>query len=263
MESKNKNLKGVYVYKTPAGATLYRASVTKSGRHISLGSYANEKKASDAYKCALKVLENGSISLNDFQDFKSLKYEKAVILINFRDNDIYFGTPIYLRKDYFNYHLSPDIIFSFDLDDLFYFSSHKISKRGGHYFVADYGSQISIGSRFGLKPYSVTGRDFNFINGDIYDYRRENLDIINSYYGVIPEKKGYTARIHTSGYTKVGTYDSALEAAIAYNKAVDILKKSTNAKNFPENYIDEVSGKVYAEIYNSISINQRITQIRK
>ena len=254
----SKTPKGVYIYRTPSGTVLYRASVTKNGRHISLGSYQNEKKAAAAYKCANKVLENVSITLNDFQDFKNLKYEKAVILINFRDNGIYFGTPIYIKKDYFNYYLSPDIVFTFDLDDLFYFSSHKISKRGGHFFVADYGSQISIGSRFGLKPYSVIGRDYSFINGDIYDFRRENLEIMNTYHGVIREKKGYTARIHTSGYTKIGTYDTALEAAIAYNKAVDILKKRSDAKNFPENYIDEVSGKVYAEIYNSLIINPKL-----
>jgi len=259
MNSRDKKTsKGVYIYKTPAGTILYRASVTKNGRHISLGSYPSEKKASEAYKCAIKVLENVSITLNDFQDFKCLKYEKAVILINLRDNDFYFGTPIYLKKDYFNYHLSPDVIFTFDLEDLFYFSSHKISKRGGHFFVADYGSQLSIGSRFGLKPYSVVGRDCNFINGDIFDYRRENLEILNTYHGVIREKKGYTARIHTSGYTKIGTYETALEAAIAYNKAVDIMKKKDNTKNYPENYIDEVSGKIYAEIYNNIIINPKL-----
>jgi hypothetical protein len=98
------------------------------------------------------------------------------------------------------------------------------------------------------------GRDCRFINGDELDYRRSNLEILNTYHGVIQGPGGkYIARIHTSGYTKIGEYDSALEAAIAYNKAVDNLKKTSN-KNFPENYIDEVSGKVYAEIYNSIKL---------
>ncbi len=250
-------MKGVYITKTASGKVLYRASVTKSGRHISLGSYPSEKKAHQAYLEAVRILENNSISPDDFQVFRHLKYEKAVILINFRDNGLYFGTPIYLRKDYFNYYLDSERVFTFDLEDLFYFSSHKISARGGHYFVADYGSQISVGSRFGLKPYSVAGRDCRFINSDPFDYRRENLEITNTYHGVIksPDGKGYIARIHTSGYTKIGLYDSALEAAIAYNKAVDSLKKKPGAKNFPENYIDEISGKVYAEIYNSISIN--------
>lgn len=251
--------KGVYVYVTPSGKTLYRASVTKNGRHISLGSYPSEDKAHKAYVTALKVLEDVSISLNDFQDFKALKYEKAVILINLRDNGIYFGTPIYLKKGYFNYHLTKDIVFTFDIEDLFYFSSHKISKRGRHFFVADYGSQLSIGARFGLKAYSVEERDCRFINGDNLDFRRSNLEILNTYHGVVPAKdgKGYTARIHTSGYTKIGTYDSALEAAIAYNKAVDIIKK-TSSKQYPENFIDEVSGKIYAEIYNSLEINPNI-----
>ena len=182
-----------------------------------------------------------------------------MILINLRDNGIYFGTPIYLKKGYFNYHLTKDIIFTFDIEDLFYFSSHKISKRGRHFFVADYGSQISVGARFGLKAYSVEGRDCRFINGDNLDFRRSNLEILNTYHGVIlsPDGKSYIARIHTSGYTKIGTYPTALEAAIAYNKAVDILSRSS-AKNFPLNYIDEVSGKVYAEIYNEIQINPSI-----
>ena len=257
MNSSDKNLKGVYIHTTPAGTTLYRASVTVKGKHISLGSYKSEKEAHAAYKNALKVLENVNITPNDFQELKKIKYEKAVILMNLRDNGLYFKTPIYLRKDYFNYYLDNDTVFSFDRDDLFYFSSHKISKRGGHYFVADYGSQISVGSRFGLKPYSVAGRDCNFLNGDTLDFRRSNLEITNTYHGVIqnPKGPGYIARIHTSGYTKIGVYPSALEAAIAYNKAVDILKKSSS-KNYPENYIDEVSGKVYAEIYNNINIQQ-------
>ncbi|MCR4791457.1 MAG: hypothetical protein K5871_01765 [Lachnospiraceae bacterium] len=256
-KAKKEALKGVYIAGTASGRILYRASLTKNGRHISLGSYPTEKKAHLAYEEASKLLENNSISLNDFQVFENLAFEKAVILINYRDNGLYFGTPIYLRKEYFNYYLDHDRVFTFDLDDLFYFSSHKITARGGHYFVADYGSQVSIGSRFGLKPYSVVGRDCRFINSDPFDYRRENLEITNTYHGVIPspDGKGYIARLHTSGYTKIGTYDSALEAAIAYNKALDIVKKRPGAKNFPENYIDEVSGKVYAEIYNSVSIN--------
>ncbi|MBP1584868.1 MAG: hypothetical protein ILP17_04170 [Lachnospiraceae bacterium] len=242
--------------RTASGKTLYRASVTRNGRHISLGSYPSEKHAALAYQDAISILENNSISLDDFQVFSHLKYEKAVILINFRDNGIYFGTPIYLRKDYFNYFLSADQVFTFDLDDLFYFASHKISSRGGHYFVADYGSQITLGSRFGLKPYSVAGKDCVFINHDPFDLRRENLEILNTYHGVIlsPDKRSYIARIHTSGYTKIGTYPTALEAAIAYNKAVDILTRNSS-KNYPVNYIDEVSGKVYAEIYNSLTIN--------
>ena len=96
-------LKGVYITRTASGKTLYRASVTRNGRHISLGSYPSEKHAALAYQDAISILENNSISLDDFQVFSHLKYEKAVILINFRDNGIYFGTPIYLRKDYFNY----------------------------------------------------------------------------------------------------------------------------------------------------------------
>ena len=259
----NSNLpKGVYITVTPAGKTLYRASVTHRGRHISLGSYPSVKKAHSAYLSAAQILQNNSITLNDFQDFRALKYEKAVSLINFRDNGLYFRTPIYLRKDHFNYYLSPDEMFSFDLEDLFYFASHSIQKRGGHFFVSDYGSQITLGTRFGLKTYSVTGRDNHFINGDDMDFRRINLEISNIYHGVVlsDDKRSYIARIHTSGYTRIGVYPTALEAAIAYNKAVDILRKKGSDKKFPENYIGEISGKVYAEIYNSLTVNPRLSQ---
>ena len=43
-------------------------------------------------------------------------------------------------------------------------------KRGGHLFVADYGMQINIMSRYGIKNYAVLGKDYRFINEDTYDY---------------------------------------------------------------------------------------------
>ena len=53
-------LKGVYITKTSAGKILYRASVTRCGRHISLGSYPSEKSANLAYQDAISILENTS-----------------------------------------------------------------------------------------------------------------------------------------------------------------------------------------------------------
>ena len=35
-----------------------------------------------------------------------------------------------------SYYLSPSHVLKFDPDDLFYYSSHKIMRRGNHYFVA-------------------------------------------------------------------------------------------------------------------------------
>ena len=65
-ENNAKIPKGVYITETVTGKVLYRASVTKASRHISLGSYPDVKKAHKAYLTALKVLENNSISLTLF-----------------------------------------------------------------------------------------------------------------------------------------------------------------------------------------------------
>ena len=60
----------------------------------------------------------------------------------------------------------------------------------------------------------------------------------------------------------MGRYPLEIEAAIAYNKAVDILKKNGLNKNFPQNYIEELSPRKYAEIYTSLTISPRILEYR-
>ena len=96
---------------------------------------------------------------------ESLPFEKVVILINYRDNNIYIKNPIYLFNNYFVYYLNQSTILKFDKDDLFYYSSHKIQYRGGHLFVSDYGMQYNILNRYGIKPYAVKGKDYatNFV----------------------------------------------------------------------------------------------------
>ena len=86
-----------------------------------------------------------------------------MILINFRDNGIYFGTPIYARPKFFYYYLSPVDVLKFDIDDLFYYSSRKIMKRGEHLFVADYGMQVNILNRYGIRSFAVAGKDYLFL----------------------------------------------------------------------------------------------------
>ena len=97
---------------------------------------------------------------------------------------------------------------------------------------------------------------------DSTDFRRENLEILNTYHGVTREqKKGqyvYTVRIHVNGNILVGRYQDELEAAIAYNKAIDVLKKNGIQKNYTPNYIDGLSPSRYAEIYTSLSISPRL-----
>lgn len=135
-------------------------------------------------------------------------------------------------------------------------------RKQGYLFVADYGMQINILSRYGIKNYAVSGKDYIHINGDSTDYRYENIKIINPYYGVKEIMKGgktkYLSKILIRGTYQIGVYDSAEEAAIAYNKAIDILKKNGINKNYESNYIVSLSPREYASIYSEIIISPKI-----
>lgn len=249
---------GVFCAKKKDGTIYYRSSLTYRGKHISLGSYSTSAQAHEAYKVGRLILSS-DIDISGYTQDSPLDFEKWVVLLNFKNNGIYIGTPVYLGQRLFYYYLTPDIILKFDMDDLFYYSSHKIMQRGGHLFVADYGSQITLLTRYGAKPYAVEGADYSFMNGDKYDYRRQNLKISNRYHGVIAGQKGkFRARIHLNGYFNIGEYSTALEAAIAYNKAIDIVKKLGCNKGFLPNYIDEIPPRQYADIYFKTEISEKI-----
>lgn len=254
---------GVYETKKKDGSVYYRTSVTINAKHISLGSYAKKKDAENAYKAARKLLES-DVTLSDYDRFSALYFEKFVILLNLRDNHIYFPMPVYLKNRFFYYYLDEDTFFIFDREDLFYYTSHKIQRRGGHLFVSDFGMQVSLLSRYDIRPYAVEGRDYRFRNGNNFDLRRENIEIINPYIGVIksetPKGTVYTVKIHVKGNYTVGTYSSATEAAIAYNKAADILKQHGIDKNYGINYVEGISAKEYAEIYSSVSVSKSISE---
>ena len=258
-------LPGVYVDKKKNGELNFRASITVNGKHISLGSYENEIQAAATYALASEILNNRCFSCLNYDINCPIKYEKYVTLINLRDNKLYFSNPIYMHNRYFSYFYSPFEELKFDMDDLFYFSQHKIMCRGNHYFVADYGNQISVKERFGIKSFAVEGRDFLFVNSDSLDFRRENIKIINNYYGVSRIgnnlKPQYKTTIHVRSNYIVGTYEDELEAAIAYNKAADILKRNGCQKNFFQNYIDKISNKEYAEIYSKVKISDKIISL--
>lgn len=264
----NMNIKyeGVFPAVKKNGEVYFRASLTHKRKHVSLGSFSTAQEAHLAYLEGLRILKDSAYTLACYSKNSPLAFEKWVCLINFRDNGLYFGNPIYIVKRMFYYYLSPSVTLKFDPDDLFYYSSHKIMCRGNHYFVADYGSQVSIVSRYGIKPYAVEGRDFRFINGDPTDFRRENLEILNIYNGVtLEQKKGryiYTVRIHLKGNYLVGRYASEEEAAIAYNKAIDILKKNGVTKNFTPNYVENVPPRKYAEIYTNLTISPSIYEYK-
>lgn len=264
--SVSKPEKGVFQAKKKDGTVYYRASLTYRRKHISLGSFSDPEQAHRAYLEGTLLLSDPRSNLLSYSQRSQLPFEKWVVLLNFRDNGLYFGTPIYLGRKMFSYYLSPTRVLKFDLDDLFYFSSHKIMCRGNHYFVADYGMQLSIAARYGIMSYAVPGRDYHFRNGDPLDFRRDNLEILNAYRGVSLEtKKGrslYAARIHIRGNYVVGRYGTSLEAAVAYNKAIDILKKNGLKKEFQPNYIEDLSPAGYAEIYSQVKISPKIMEYR-
>lgn len=257
-----KKLTGVFSTKKKNGELYYRSSITYQKKHISLGSFLKEMEAHEAYLEADRILKNPQLSIDHYQPH-ALSFEKAVILFNFRDNDMYIGTPIYIRNRFFQYYFSRELVLTFDIDDLFYYSSHKIMKRGGHFFVADYGMQVNILNRYGIKNFGVKNRDYVFKNGDDTDFRYENIQIINRYHGVLQVKKDgntfYKVKIHIKGDYTVGYYPDEITAAIAYNKAADIVKQKGYDKNFPVNFIEHLLPSQYADIYSQVQISPAIT----
>lgn len=265
-KAKQQHPDGVFQASRKNGEPYFRASLTYRRKHISLGSFSTPEEAHAAYLEGRRILADTACTPETYREESMLPFEKWVCLANFRDNGLYFGNPIYIGKRMFYYYLSPSRVLKFDPDDLFYYSSHKIMCRGNHYFVADYGLQVSIVSRYGIKPYAREGRDYRFINGDSDDFRRENLEILNTYHGITSEQKNgqysYTVRIHIRGNYIVGRYDDAITAAIAYNKAIDVLHKNGVKKKFLPNYIENLSPSKYAEIYSSLQISKKVLDYR-
>lgn len=255
-------LPGVYEAIKKDGTLYYRTSITYRNKHISLGSYTTEDMANHVYLMATDILRHNKYGMDDYKLSYGLSYDKWVVLINFRDNGMYFKNPVYLKSKFFIYYYNKKILLKFDIDDLFYYAHHKIMKRGGHLFVSDYGMQVNILSRYGIKNYAVLGRDYRFVNGDETDYRYGNIEIINRYHGVIKDIiKGlptFTTKIHIHGDFIVGRYKSEIEAAIAYNKAATLLKSKGVHKEFPENYISEIDEIEYARIYHMVRISKKI-----
>ncbi|EOS78576.1 hypothetical protein C819_00176 [Lachnospiraceae bacterium 10-1] len=257
------NPPGVFSASKKDGTIYYRASITHKKKHISLGSYPTALLAYGAYLEGTAILDGESLTITDYSCHRILPFAKWICLINYRDNRIYFANPIYIRKNYFEYYLSEDLILKFDIDDLFYYSSHKIMVRGRHFFVSDYGMQVNILNRYGIKNYAVKDRDYRFVNDDDLDFRYDNIEIFNIYHGVTRKntKKGirYVAKIHIKGNYTIGIYESDIEAAIAYNKAIDLLKKAGVNKNFSVNYLENLSPSAYADIYSKLHISSKIT----
>lgn len=256
-------MQGVTTYKTKKGITTYRANITYHSKHVSLGSYLSITQAHLAYTEACAILASNQYTIDQSFDSFTLYYDKIISLLNYRDHNLYIKTPIYLHSHYFDYYLAPDYILKFDLDDLFYLSTRKIMKRGHHLFVADYGMQVSLRSRFGIKNYAIEGNDYCFSNNDSFDYRRSNLIIYSHYHGVHLKSHQkpylYSTSIHVLGDLQVGLFDCEIVAAIAYNKAADLLRDAGCSKNFPINFIEEYSAEQYANYYHSITLQSSFT----
>lgn len=262
------DIPGVFTTYRKDGTQYYRVSITYRNKHISLGSFDDSPKAAKVYREADLLLHSESSgnlaepALYYHPDKCSIPFEKWIILVNFRDNGLYFKTPIYIFHKYFLYYLAPDRCLKFDVDDLFYYSTRKIMIRGRHLFVNDYGMQVSVLSRYGIRSHAVCGRDYIFVNGDCDDFRYGNIHIINQYYGVRKIIKNartmYKAIIHIHGNFVVGTYPDEKEAAIAYNKAARLLEGKGIIKAYPSNYIDDISQIEYARIYNSVRISKKL-----
>lgn len=255
-------LAGAFKTQMKNGTVYFRSSITYKNKHISLGSYNTEEKAHAAYEVAKNLIANKTLTIDSYRTDTPLDFDKYVTIINFRDNNVYIKNPIYLEKTYFFYYLAPSIVFKFDIDDLFYYAERKISRRNGHFWVADYGMQINLHSRYGIKAHAVLNRDYRFLNGDKYDFRYDNIEIINRYNGVQKVKRSvytkYMAKILVNGVYTIGTYDTELEAAIAYNKAADIISKAVPGKNFRQNYIENLTPSEYAAMYIKLPISNRI-----
>ena len=261
---------GVYKAKKKDGTEYFRCSVTVKGKHISLGSYDSEDEAAAVYKAAKAIIDCKDISSISYDDFTVIPYQKYVILLNLKITGVYFPNPILLKKNYFEYHLSPEKILKFDRDDLFFYAQRKIQEKGGYLFVADYGSQYKILKRYGIKPFAVYGRDYVQVNDDRYDFRYDNIRVLSSYMGVWANHPvndtdmitDYNAVIHVNGNYIIGTYETEAEAAVAYNKAVDTLHAGGFKKAFIKNYIESLKADEYATLYEKTYISPKIYELK-
>ncbi|MBE6022462.1 MAG: hypothetical protein E7231_04400 [Cellulosilyticum sp.] len=250
-----------YIYPTLVkDVTKYKTYFLYETTKIYLGMYTSYDAAETAIKDA-KALMSASQSPPQFDDY-SLDYRKVVSLCNLRDNKRYIKNPIYLYPTYFTYYLSKEHILTFDLRDLLYFSTYKIYKRGNYLYTQDAISQQSILSRYGIPNHSVINKDYIFKNNDPYDFRQSNLEIINGYKGVTKKIKNgietYTAHIYIKTDFIIGHYASEFEAAIAYNKAVDILSEHNMIKDYTHNTIPFITKAEYDSIYNNLILSPRI-----
>ena len=67
------------------------------------------------------------------------------------------------------------------------------------------------------------------------------------------------AKIHVNGDRIIGRYPTDTEAAVAYNKAADLLQEAGVEIRYTSNYISELSSEEYRRIYHEISFEPRFS----
>lgn len=256
-----------YIYTTITKNVIsYKVYFTHNKKKLYLGIFPTEHMANTAVLEAEKIMDSLKVypDIEYIHSFTALNYKKIVSLCNFRDNLKFIKNPIYICESYFRYYISNDLFLIFDIKDLFFLSAYKIYKRGKYIYFQDNISQQNILSRFGIQNHSVVGKDYIFKNGNEYDFRRENLQIINSYKGVSQKIKKsstiYVATIYTNKNIVLGHYSSEIEAAIAYNKAADLLINTGYQKNFIKNEINFLTQSEYNKIYTDIIVSDLLTE---
>lgn len=254
---------GVFMDKKKNGEVIYRSSIYYKKKHISLGSFRREADARDAYLLAGDLLtRTPRMRLEDYDQTSPLSFSKWVCLINFRDTGRYWRTPVLVRGESFSYYIAPGYRLTFDLTDLPFFGTHAITRRGRHLCVTTDGRQVGILTRFGIHPYAVRERDYTFLDGNPRNLRRDNIQILNRWHGVRKEQRlgmpVYAARIHVNGDLLIGRYPTEEEAAIAYNKAADLLKEAGYLIDFPRNQLSELDDFDRERIYTLVKISERI-----
>lgn len=251
-----------YIYPHIKGERItYKVYFLYEKKKLYLGLYDSNESAATALQEANEIM-NAPPGTLDFPH-SLIEFKKIISLCNFRDHKIYIKNPIYLMENYFYYYLSKDITLIFDMKDLLFFSTYKISKRGNYLYTHDSISQQSLLNRFGILNHSIPGKDYVFKNGNPYDFRRANIEIINSYKGVckkiIDDKVFYTATIYTTQPLVLGHYPSEITAAIAYNKAADFLMTQLGVqREYILNTIPFITKAEYDAIYTSIKLSPRL-----
>lgn len=68
----------------------------------------------------------------------------------------------------------------------------------------------------------------------------------------------YTAKIHINGDYLIGRFRDEKEAAIAYNKAVDLLSEKGLSIQYTKNYIDGMDSDAYHACYDAVHLPKKL-----